>query len=57
MKCDEHFITERTGHLKKKSNMDYEFFPFFCHLNWSIVNTDHEFTHECKLFADDPGKL
>ena len=37
--------------------MDYEFFPFFCHLNWSIVNTDHEFTHECKLFADDPWKL
>jgi hypothetical protein len=26
MKCDEHFIKERTGHLEKISNMDYKFF-------------------------------
>ena len=56
MKFDEHFIKERTGHLEKISNMDYDFF-FFCHLNWSILNTDQESTHECKFFADDPGKL
>jgi hypothetical protein len=42
------FKKERTGHLEKISNMDYDFF-FFCHLNWSILNTDQESTHECKL--------
>jgi hypothetical protein len=26
MKFDEHFIKERTGHLEKISNMDYQFF-------------------------------
>jgi hypothetical protein len=26
MKFDEHFIKERTRHLEKISNMDYEFF-------------------------------
>jgi len=57
MKFDEHFIKERTGHLERISNMDYEVFFFFCHLNWSIVNTDQESTHGCKFFADDPGKL
>ena len=56
MKFDDHFIKERTGHLEKISSMDYEVF-FFCHLNWSIVNTDQQFTHECKSFADTPGKL
>jgi hypothetical protein len=38
------FIKERTGHLEKISNMDYEFFLFFCRLNGSIVNTDQEST-------------
>ena len=56
MKFDEHFIKERTGPLEKISNMDYNFF-LFCHLNWSVVNTDQESTHECNFFADDPGKL
>ena len=56
MKFDERFIKERTGHLENISNMDYEVF-FFCCLNWSIVNTDQECTHECIFFADDPGKL
>jgi hypothetical protein len=40
--------------------MDYEFFLFFCRLNWSIVNTDQESTvlHTSVIyFADDPGKL
>jgi hypothetical protein len=32
-------------------------FSFFCHLNWSIVNTYQESTHECKFLADDPGKF
>ena len=60
MKFDEHFIKERTEHLEKISNMDYEFFLFFCRLNWSIVNTDQESTvlHTSVIyFADDPGKL
>jgi hypothetical protein len=26
-------------------------FFFFCRLNWSIVNTDQESTHECNLFC------
>jgi hypothetical protein len=57
MKFDEHLKKkERTGHLEKISNMDYNIF-FFCHLNWSILNTDQESTHECKFFAADPGKL
>jgi hypothetical protein len=56
MKFDEHFKKERTGHLEKISNMDYEFFSF-CHLNWSVLNTDQESTHECNFFADDPGKF
>ena len=58
MKFDEHFIKERIVHLEKISNMDYEFF-FYCYLNWSIVNTDQESTHECNFFDDDPscGKL
>jgi hypothetical protein len=40
------------------SNMHYEVL-FFCHLYWSIVNTDQEYTHECMLFAGDLscGKL
>jgi hypothetical protein len=41
------------GH-EKISNMDYEFF-FYCYLNWSIVNTDQESTHECNFFNDDPS--
>jgi hypothetical protein len=41
MTFDEHFKKERTGHLEKISNMDYDFF-FFCHLNWSILTTDQE---------------
>jgi hypothetical protein len=24
-------------------------------LNWTIVNTEQEFTHECMVFADDPS--
>jgi hypothetical protein len=56
MTFDEHFKKERTGHLEKISNMDYDFF-FFCHLNWSILNTDQESTDQCKYFADDPEKL
>ena len=50
------FIKEQTVHLEKISNMDYEFF-FYCYLNWSIVNTDQESTHECNFFADDPRKV
>jgi hypothetical protein len=53
------FIKEQTGHLEKISNMDYKVFSSFAiwNLNWSIVNTDQEYTHECKIFADDPVKL
>ena len=28
-------------------------FIFFCHLNWSVVNSDQESKHECMFFADD----
>jgi hypothetical protein len=53
MKFDEHFIKERTEHLEKISNMDYEFFLFFCRLNGSIVNTDQESTvlHTSVIFC------
>jgi hypothetical protein len=49
---------ERTGHLEKTSNMDQEFFL----LSFKWVNCKHRSriyctTHECNLFADDPGKL
>jgi hypothetical protein len=57
MKFDEYFIKERTGHIKKYQIWIKSSF-FFCRLNWSIVNTDHESTHECNFyFADNPGKL
>ena len=46
MKFDEYLKKERTRHLEFfLSYMNDEF--FFCHLNWSIVNTVQESTHEC----------
>jgi hypothetical protein len=58
MQFDKHFIKERTGHLEKISNMDQDF--FLSSFKW--VNCKHRSriyctTHECNLFADDPGKL
>ena len=47
MKFDEYLKKERTRHLEFfLSYMNDEF--FFCHLNWSIVNTVQESTHECR---------
>ena len=50
MKFDEHLIKERTRHLEKISNMDYEFFLLLS-LKWSLVNTDQESSHECNFFC------
>jgi hypothetical protein len=62
MKFDEDFVKERTEHLEKIPNMDYEFFLFFCRLNWSIVNTDQEstvasnITYRPQIGANDTGR-
>ena len=57
MKFDEPFIKERAGHQEKISNMDYDFFLLL--LSFALVTCKHRSrsTHECKFFADDPGKL
>ena len=57
MKFDERFIKERTGHLEKISNMDYEFVFL---LLFELVNCKHRsriYARVYFFFADDPGKL
>jgi hypothetical protein len=53
--ADEMWLTfyKRTNWASREiiSNKDYELI-FFCHLNWSVVNSDQESKHEYMFFAD-----